>query len=241
MSTQPAISGDRFAATPVAAFAGHPWLAMAAELGTGHDGWPASARQVAQFAQDREIYGEGDKADTYFSVRSGVVRTCKFLADGRRQIDAFYVAGDVFGLEAEPRHRLSAEAVSDCILTVHRRRGLDELAAVDGALSRRLVSYAMQGMARAQDHARLLGRRGAVERVAAFLMEWARHSPGDGVPDDGTITLAVTRQDMADYLGLTIETVSRTLSLLERDAVIDRPTNRQIRLRDPAALRHLRS
>lgn len=236
MSIQFATTADRLAAPPVAAFAGHPWLAMAAARGAGHEGWPVAARKVAQFGQDREIYGEGDKADTYFGVRSGVVRTRKFLADGRRQIDAFYVAGDVFGLEAEPHYRLSAEAVSDCALTVYRRRGLDELAAADGALSQRLLSYAMHGMARAQDHAQLLGRCGAVERVAAFLMEWARHFPGDG-----TITLAMTRQDMADYLGLTIETVSRTLSLLERDAIIDRPTSRQIRLRDPAALRHLHS
>lgn len=195
-----------------------------------------------QFAQDREIYGEGDKAAVFFKVVEGVVRTCKFLSDGRRQIDAFHVAGDVFGFEAGAEYRLSAEAVCDCRLTSHRRRGLEELAATDPALSQQLFSYAMRGMARAQDHSLLLGRRSAVEKVAAFLLEWARHAAGrQTITLAHTITLAMTRQDIADYLGLTIETVSRTLSQLERDAVIEIPTARQIRLKDLAALHSLKS
>ncbi len=196
----------------------------------------ASTGHLVQFAQDCEIYGEGDKAAVFFKVVEGVVRTCKFLSDGRRQIDAFHVAGDVFGFEAGAEHRLSAEAVCNCWLTSHRRRGLEELAATDLALSQQLFSYAMRGMARAQDHSLLLGRRSAIEKVAAFLVEWARHAAG--CP---TITLAMTRQDIADYLGLTIETVSRTLSQLERDAVIEIPTARHIRLKNLAALHSLKS
>ena len=102
------------------------------------------------------------------------------------------------------------------------------------ALSRQMFAYAMQNMVRAQDHALLLGRKSAVEKVVAFLMEWAEHSPRSG-----TVALAMTRQDIADYLGLTIETVSRTLSQLERDAMIELPSARQIRFKDPAALRAL--
>ena len=195
----------------------------------------ASTGTVLHFFQDREIYGEGDAADSFFQVVEGVVRTCKFLSDGRRQIDGFHVAGDVFGFEAESARRMSAEAVCDCTLTSHRRRGLEGMAA-DPALLQQLFSYAMRSVTRAQDHSLLLGRKSAVEKVAAFLVEWAQHSAGCHA-----ITLAMTRQDIADYLGLTIETVSRTLSQLERDAVIEIPTARQIRFKNPAALHNLNS
>jgi CRP/FNR family transcriptional regulator, nitrogen fixation regulation protein len=232
MSAHLAISTNSY--TP-ALLACHPWSISTMDGRIDHEGTSAAAL-VLCFAQDREIYGEGDAADTFFKVVEGVVRTCKFLNDGRRQIDGFHVTGDVFGLEAGAEHRLSAEAVCNCRLTSHRRRGLERLAANDLALSQQLLSYAMRGMTRAQDHSLLLGRKSAVEKVAAFLMECAQHSAGCQ-----TITLTMTRQDIADYLGLTIETVSRTLSQLERDAVIEIPTARQIRFRDPAALQDLNS
>ena len=196
----------------------------------------STSGSVLHFAQDREIYGEGDEAETFFKIVSGVVRTCKFLSDGRRQIDAFNVEGDIFGLEAGDEHRRSAEAVSDCTVISYRRRGVERLAANNDALSRQLLSYAMHNMARAQDHALLLGRKRAVEKVVAFLMEWADRSSRTG-----TIALAMTRQDIADYLGLTIETVSRTLSQLERDAMIELCTARQIHFKNPVALRALHS
>ena len=228
-------------------FAPNSWSATATDGRSDRDGASAAA-VVLCFAQDREIYGEGDAAESFFKVAAGVVRTCKFLSDGRRQIEGFHVAGDVFGFEAGAEHRLSAEAVCDCRLTSHRRRGLEGLAATDLALSQQLLSYAMRGMTRAQDHSLLLGRKSAVEKVAAFLMEWAQHSAGcqtitlaPTITLVPTITLAMTRQDIADYLGLTIETVSRTLSQLERDAVIEIPTARQIRFKDPAALQGLHS
>jgi CRP/FNR family nitrogen fixation transcriptional regulator len=187
---------------------------------------------LLHFTQDREIYCEGDEADTIFKVVSGVVRTCKFLSDGRRQIDAFHVAGDVFGVEAGAAYSLSAEAACDCTVTTYRRRGIDASVFHDADLSQHLFAYAMQSLARAQDHALLLGRKSAVEKVAAFLLDWAKYSPSGQ-----DLTLAMTRQDIADYLGLTIETVSRTLSHLERQAFIALSSPRQIRLRDLAALR----
>jgi CRP/FNR family nitrogen fixation transcriptional regulator len=214
----------------------YSWSTAAIDSRNDREGTLATTGAVLNFTQDREIYGEGDAADTFFKVVEGVVRTCKFLNDGRRQIEGFHVAGDVFGFEAGAQHRLSAEAVCDCQLTSHRRRGLEQLAATDLALSQKLLAYAMRGMTRAQDHSLLLGRKSAVGKVAAFLMECAQHSAGCQ-----TITLTMTRQDIADYLGLTIETVSRTLSQLERDAVIEIPTARQIRFRDPATLQDLNS
>jgi CRP/FNR family nitrogen fixation transcriptional regulator len=191
---------------------------------------------VLHFAQDRDIYSEGDTADVFFKLVSGVVRTCKFLSDGRRQIDSFYVAGEVFGLEAGDAHGLCAEAVSDCTVISYRRRGLEALAANDQTLSRQLFSHAMRNLARAQEHSLSLGRRNAVEKVAAFLVDLFENAP-----DDTVIILAMTRQDIADYLGLTMETVSRTLSQLERDAFIELTTARQIRMKDHAALRGLNS
>ena len=156
-----------------------------------------------------------------------MVRTCKFLADGRRQIDAFYVAGDIFGFEPEGLHKLSAEAVTPCTVIAYRRTKVDVLADCDKTLSVELLNFAMRGMAKAQEHSLLLGRRGAMEKVAGFLLTWAGNSS-----NRKTIMLAMTRQDIADYLGLTIETVSRTLSQLERDHVIELPSARQIQLRN---------
>ncbi|MGP8233005.1 MAG: helix-turn-helix domain-containing protein [Methylovirgula sp.] len=189
------------------------------------------AGSVQNFTQDREIYTEGAPVETFYKVVSGVVRTCKFLSDGRRQIDAFYQAGDIFGIEGEALHSLSAEAVSDCTLISYRRRGADVTTA-GGQIADQLFNHLMQRLARAQEHALLLGRRSAVEKVAAFLVDWADYSA-----DHRSVSLAMTRQDIADYLGLTIETVSRTLSHLERENLIEMPTARQIRLTNLEALR----
>ena len=194
----------------------------------GHSVGPA-----LRFEQDREIFGEGEEAGCYYKVVSGVVRTCKFLSDGRRQIDAFHVAGDVFGIETGGLHSLSAEAVSDCRIVAYRRLPLDKAGAAQ-SVSPQLLSQVLRSLSRAQEHAVLLGRRSAVEKVAAFLLDWARQSSAGG-----TIVLAMTRQDIGDYLGLTIETVSRTLSQLEREGVIELPSVRQIRIRDIEALTDL--
>ena len=189
---------------------------------------------VQHFVPDREICSEGGNADYFYKVVSGVVRTCKFLSDGRRQIDAFHVAGEIFGFESGSDYRLSAEAVSDCTILAYRKSKQDMFACNDALLSRELLSFAMRCMARAQDHSLLLGRRSAIEKVVAFLLEWAEKSD-----DQKTISLAMSRQDIADYLGLTIETVSPTRSQLERDAMIALPSARQIRIRNLDALQDL--
>jgi len=188
------------------------------------------------FAENQEIYGEGDDAVLFFKVALGVVRTCTFLSDGRRQVDAFYLPGTVFGLEVGAEHSLSAEAVCNSTVISYRRRDLEMLAAHSEEFSHQLFSYAMQRLARAQQHVVLLGRRCAVEKMAAFLTEWAAYSPNSEF-----LTLEMPRQDIADYLGLSIETVSRTFAQLEGKALIEIPTARQIRLTDPEGLRDLNS
>lgn len=189
---------------------------------------------VHHFTQDRQIFADGDPADHFYRVVSGVVRACKFLSDGRRQIEAFFVAGDLFGFEAGLHYSLSAEAVNDSTVIAYRRKAVDALAQKDMVLSSQLMTAMMRALSHSRNHSLVLGRRGAAEKVASFLNEWAIHSA-----TAGTIHLAMTRQDIADYLGLTIETVSRTLTQLERDHLIALPNTRQIRLCNRTALEDL--
>ena len=186
---------------------------------------------VMRFEADGEIYAEGDAAACFYKVTSGIVRTCKFLSDGRRQIDAFYGAGDVFGFEAGKDHGLCAEAVSHCAVIPYRRRNLEKIVATNQKLALQLFSYAMGCLEHSRAHAMLLGRGTAARKLASFLLEMMSRRPAEDV-----IQLAMTRQDIADYLGLTIETVSRTLSQMERDGVIALSTARCIRLKNRAAL-----
>jgi CRP/FNR family nitrogen fixation transcriptional regulator len=195
-----------------------------------------AAGSVSNFVENREVYREGDKAHFFFEVALGLVRTCTFLRDGRRHIDAFYVPGNVFGIEAGTEHGLSAETVCNSRVISYHRRDLEMLAATDERFSRDLFSYAMQSLARSQQHAVSLSRRCAVEKLATFLIDWSAYSPRSEV-----LILEMPRQDIADYLGLTVETVSRTFAYLEAKALIELPTARQIRLKDPEGLRDLNS
>jgi CRP/FNR family nitrogen fixation transcriptional regulator len=191
---------------------------------------------VMQFAPDREIYAEGDEARSFYKVVSGVVRTCRFLNDGRRQIDSFQVTGDVFGFEAGADHRLTAEAVSHCTVIAYRRRGLETTITQDDRLGRWFFSHAMTSLERVREHALLLARGSAAQKISAFLLELDQQEGNNSLVD-----LPMSRQDIADYLGLTIETVSRTLSHLERDGTIELPSARRIVLKDRRALRALNS
>lgn len=181
-----------------------------------------------------EIYGEGEPADYVYKIASGVVRTCKLLSDGRRQISSFFLPGDVFGLEATLEHRFTAEAVSDVSLIFVKRSALTALAARDGEVANELWSAATAELRSAQEHVLLLGRKSAQERVVAFLLDMVERTHGGEAVD-----LPMSRLDMADYLGLTIETVSRTITQLENAEAISLSTTRRIRLRDKAALSRL--
>jgi CRP/FNR family transcriptional regulator, nitrogen fixation regulation protein len=202
------------------------------ELYDGSRGLKALPAQ--SFSADSEIYAEGDAAVMFYKLVNGMVRSCKFLSDGRRQIDAFYVAGDIFGFEAGAEYGLSAEAVSDCTVIAYRRRGLEFLATNEDGMALQLFSYAMRCLERAREHSLLLGRCSATQKLAGFLTEMLQRSPGGD-----TIVLPMSRRDIADYLGLTIETVSRTLSRFERDGVIAFSRARCIYLKNCAALRNL--
>ena len=189
---------------------------------------------LVHVAQGREIFAESGSTDLFYKVVSGVVRVCKFLTDGRRQIEAFHVDGALFGFELGEERLMTAEAVSDCTLICYRRRSVEMLAQKDQAISRQLFQYAMQNMAQAQGHSLLLGRRGAAEKVASFLLDWASRSASANI-----FCLAMSRQDIADYLGLTIETVSRSLTQFERDKVIALPSTREVKILNTDALEDL--
>jgi CRP/FNR family nitrogen fixation transcriptional regulator len=194
----------------------------------------AHGAPAMRYDADEEIFAEGDAATFFYKVERGVVRICKFLSDGRRQIDAFYTAGDVFGFEAGEDYEFCAEAVTDCTVIPYRRGGLDRMLAGDDAMAMKLFSYAIQCLQRSRAHALLLGRGSAAQKLATFLSEMFAAKPAEE-----PIELAMTRQDIADYLGLTIEAVSRTLSQLERDGIIALLTSRRISLKNRAALRRL--
>jgi CRP/FNR family nitrogen fixation transcriptional regulator len=185
-------------------------------------------------ARDEEIFGEGEAAEYVYQVISGSVRTHRLLRDGRRQIDEFHFAGDYFGIEAGDAHRVTAEAMVDTTVRMVRRGTLSDLAAQRGDVARALFRLTVAGLQRSQDHVLMLGRKSARERVVGLLIDLA-----DRVGAREALDVPMSRQDMADYLGLTIETVSRTLTQLQADGVIALPTTRHIVLRDRAALRRL--
>ena len=185
------------------------------------------------FARNAEIYGENEPAEYLYKLISGTVRTYKVLNDGRRQIGAFYLPGDIFGLEIGEDHTFSAEAIVDCKVLVIKRSTLVALAARDNEVARQLWTMTASELQRAQDHIMLLIKT-AQERVAGFLLEMAKRSAAAS-----EVELPMSRQDIADYLGLTIETVSRTLTQLENSAAIAVPTSRRIVLRNRAALSRL--
>ena len=185
------------------------------------------------FVRNAEIYGENEPAEYLYKLVSGSVRTSKILDDGRRQIGAFYLPGDIFGLEVGSEHALSAEAITDAKVIVVKRSAVEALAARDSDVARQLWAMTGRELQRMQEHILLLIKT-AQERVAGFLLEMAAR-----IKSNSEIELPMSRQDIADYLGLTIETVSRTLTTLENSAAIALPSSRRIVLRNRTALRRL--
>ena len=185
------------------------------------------------FSRNSEIYGENEPAEFLYKLVSGAVRTSKILSDGRRQIGEFYLPGDIFGLEVGSEHAFSAEAIADAKVIVIKRSAVEALAARDNDVARQLWATTGRELQRMQEHILLLIKT-AQERVAGFLLEMAMR-----IKSTTEIELPMSRQDIADYLGLTIETVSRTLTILENSAAIALPSSRRIVLRNRAALRRL--
>jgi CRP/FNR family transcriptional regulator, nitrogen fixation regulation protein len=198
---------------------------------TGRVGLAASE---FSYGKDEEIYGEDEPAEYVYQVICGAVRTYKLLSDGRRQIGAFHLAGDVFGLELGTTHRLAAEAIIDTTVRLVKRRNLEQAAGSDIQVARKLWTITAGELRHAEDHMMLLGRKSAMERVANFLLEMDRR-----LAVAGMMALPMCRRDIGDYLGLTLETVSRAFSQLHGDGVLGFSGARQIVLRNRARLRSM--
>ena len=185
------------------------------------------------YDRNAEIYGEGETADYVYKVISGAVRAYKVLNDGRRQINAFYLPGDLFGLELGDEHSWSAEAIVGSTIAMVKRSLVLKVSERDADIARRLWSMTAGELDGARNHALLL-IKSAQERVATFLLEMSRRLAGSNA-----VELPMGRQDIADYLGLTIETVSRTLTQLENTQTIELLASRMIVLRNRSALSRL--
>ena len=183
------------------------------------------------FTRDEEIYAEGDSSDAWYKVVSGTVRISKLRADGRRHIAEFCFGGDCFGLDTASERGFSAEAVGDVVVIRYSRRATERLIDENAQLARCLCEMTLRDLAHAQTHMMVLGRMTAPERVASFLLELSERRKARSALD-----LPMSRTDIADYLGLTIETVCRVMSAFKRDGTIGIPTPQRIELRDRAAL-----
>ncbi len=161
------------------------------------------------FRCGQEIHGQGEPAERIYEVQRGAVRSYKILSDGRRQICAFHLQHDIFGWENGPHYRFTADAIVDTIVRVIKRQTLEVVAATDVHVTHNLLNLATKSLEHAENQMMLLGRKNSREKVAAFLLEMDSRLSVTGVLD-----LPMTRRDIADYLGLTIETVSRELSRL---------------------------
>ena len=179
------------------------------------------------YRKDEEIYGEGEPSEYIYQIISGAVRTYKLLSDGRRQIGAFHLPGDVFGLDPGSEHRLTAEAIAETTVRLMPRRSLEKAAASNVQVARNHWTMTASDLRHAEDHMLLLGRKTAMERVATFLLEMDRR-----LARAGMMALPMCRRDIGDYLGLTLETVSRALSQLNDDGILMLSSARQIALRN---------
>lgn len=164
--------------------------------------------------RDHEIHTEGDPATYCYRVVSGAVRTVTLMEDGRRQVGEFLLAGDMFGLDDIGTHDLSAEAVTDTVLRRFPRRMVESLAESQPRLSRRLREMALASLRIAHSRMIALGRKTAVERIASFLLEMDQRMSDR---PNTFVELPMNRTDIADHLGLTVETVCRVLTHLKRD------------------------
>ena len=190
---------------------------------------------VHSLARGAELYSQGDAADSWFQVRSGVIRTCKLLNDGRRQIESFLTAGDFLGFEDMGSHGFAAEAITAVTVVRYSKARVEKLAEENPRFAARLLKITLKRLGEAKIHLTLLGRKNAEEKLASFLLEMM-----DDLGGGAEIDLPMSRSDIADYLGLTIETVSRTLSAFRQEGLVELPNAHRVIVLDRDTLETLR-
>ena len=194
----------------------------------------AALGTIACYARHNTIFSEGDDADYSYKVVSGAVRLSKMMSDGRRQIAEFALPGDYFGINWLQEHAMTAEALNDVKVVCYGRGRLERLGDENREVRAELFAKLRHDLWAAQNHLVILGRQSALERTASFLVQLMNRRQ-DGNRE--MLDIPMTRQDIADYLGLTIETVCRMLTKLKQSAIIKVPDRHTIVVRNAAALR----
>lgn len=183
---------------------------------------------VVNFARGKMIFGDGDEADYSYKLVEGAVRLSKVMLDGRRQIMEFALPGGMFGFDGGGARVLSAEALTPVTVIRYRSNQIERLGEEFIDIQRELLSHLRRGWAAAHTHLVILGCQSSKQRVASFLISLSHSTAANG----SNLQLPMGRQDIADYLGLTIETVCRTLTELKNKRLIFVPNRHQIIVRN---------
>jgi CRP-like cAMP-binding protein len=187
-----------------------------------------------EFSRNETIYVKGGRAIYAYKVIEGAVRLSRLFADGRRQIVNFHLPGEIFGFEPSDFYFASAEAVGRVVLLRCPRACMMHFCAADPDINHNRLMMLSKSLFSAERHIAMLGHQSARQRIASFFLTFDMSHPCDG---EFAFNLPLGRQDIADYLGLTIETTCRALSDLKRRRIIDTPTRRQVVVRNASILR----
>jgi CRP/FNR family transcriptional regulator, nitrogen fixation regulation protein len=200
------------------------------------DSFPHFDGLIVPFEAGQEVVGEGDPTESYYLVMRGMFRAVKFTRDGRRQVFAFYMPGDICGLEPDAAHKLTIEAVDAAAMAILSRHACRVRMNDDPCLNAALFDAATRALTLSIDHMMMIGRSSAEERLAWFLIMLSARSADTNAL---VLDLAMQRQDIADYLGLTIETVSRTFTLFRDRGFLKLPRKRRVEIERFDALARL--
>lgn len=192
-----------------------------------------------RLAPGQALFHEGDPATRVFTLTRGTLKLYKLLADGRRQVTGFLHPGDFLGISVDDEHAFSAEALEEAQLCWFPRSRFDDFVEDEATMERELYRMAAHELAAAQQQFVLLGRKTATERLASFLILLARRAAKIPGREPNLVKLPMSRSDIADYLGLTKETVSRVLSALRRDRLIRLRAVEEIEIVDAEGLEQL--
>jgi CRP/FNR family transcriptional regulator len=230
----PPVSADAHACHHCAARA----LSICSAMPTEELGALAMIRQRQKVEAGETFIDEGEAATHFFNVAAGAVKVYKLMADGRRQITGFLFAGDFLGLAFNDTYTYSAEALTPVSICRFRRRRLDALLEQFPRMERKLLTMASNELAAAQEQMVLLGRKTAREKIISFILTLARRAEKSG-GDGHSVHLPMTRSDIADYLGLTTETVSRVFTALRSSRFIELDGASNVLITDREALEDL--
>ena len=194
----------------------------------------AALGAVCSFSRNETIFDEGDEVTAFYKIASGVVRLCRVTEDGRRQIAGFRLPGDFIGVDWASQYELTAEAVRDVTAIRFSRNRVEKLTSDDPNVRAHILAHIRRDLRSAHEHLLTLGCQSAAERVASLLLQLANRA---GVGEGGTLDMQLGRQDIADYLGLTLETVSRTFSEFQNRGLIALPKRRHVTIRSLTKLR----